>query len=352
MNYALNNFTCRQVGVTGSIVYFFGSFLTAFATDVYQIIFTYGILQGIGLGLMVPAAFTSFNYYFVRRRTFAMAITQMIIGVAAMAVPLVIQMLLEEYGFRGTQAIIAAFSLHAMLGMVVQQPVRYHIKKKKQSIPLSSHFIRRPSADIIVHGEAACNAELQKSNEVNIRIQQHHSEVGKDSEVNIKINQHHSELKATTRSRTISQELINIQFQNKNMCVDSSERKISVGVVNELKDAGGSKERTETESGKQVDHEGAKNGDESCVNSDTNVPDEHKFLVQSGHSKKYGHVEKVTAEIGITVKRADAPAVIRLPKSSSQVSIPVMNKQKEVYRMRYDSIRDAASLESYESQDG
>lgn len=352
MNYALNNFTCRQVGVTGSVIYFCGSFFTAFATDVYQIIFTYGILQGIGLGLMVPAAFTSFNYYFVRRRTFAMAMTQMIIGVAAMAVPLVIQMLLEEYGFRGTQAIISAFSLHAMLGMVVQQPVTYHIKKKRQSIKLSSDFIRRPSSDIIVHGETSWNAELQKGKKLNIRIQQHSSDAGKDSEVNIKINQHHPEIKNTTRNRAISEELINIHFQNTNMCVDSSEGKISVGVVNELQDADGIKERRETESDKKVDDKFEENANKSCVDSETSVPEEHKFLVQSGHSKKYGHVEEVTAEIGITVKTADLPSVIRLPKSSSQMSTPVTSKQKEVYRMRYDSIRDATSLESYESQDG
>ncbi|XP_023720151.1 uncharacterized protein LOC111871340 isoform X2 [Cryptotermes secundus] len=352
MNYALNTFTCRQVGLTGSVIYFCGSFLTAFATNVYQIIFTYGIMQGIGLGLMVPAAFTSFNHYFVRRRTFAMAVTQMIIGGAAMVVPLAIQMLLEEYGFRGTQAIIAAFSLHAMLGMVVQQPVKYHIKRKKHSIPLSSDFTPRPSADIIVHGEGTWHADIEKSSEVNIRIQQHRSEMGEDSEVNIKINKQHSELKATNRNRAISQELINIQFQNKNMCVDNSDGKESLGILGEVKDAGRSKESMETETDKQKnEHDSAQKVGEH-VDSESNVSDEHKFLMQSGHSKKYGHVEQVTAEIGITVKRADPASVTRMPKSRSQVSVPVTDKIKDVYRTRYDSIRDAPSLGSTESQDG
>lgn len=352
MNYALNTFTCRQVGVTGSVIYFCGSFLTAFASNVYQIIFTYGILQGIGLGLMVPAAFTSFNYYFVRRRTFAMAVTQMIIGVAAMIVPLVIQMLLEEYGFRGTQAIIAAFSLHAMLGMVVQQPVKYHVRKKKHSIQLSSEFKLRPSADIIVHGEGTWHADIEKSSAVNIRIQQHSSEMGKDSEVNIQINKH-SELKAMKRSRAIPQELINIQFQNKNICMGSSDGKVSAGVVNEVTEGGENMECMVTESDtQQYDNDIAQKEDEH-VNSGSNVPDEHKFLMQSGYSKKYGHVEQVTAEIGIIVKTADTAApVTRIPKSGSQVSDPGMDKIKDVCRTRYDSIRDAPSLGSKESQDG
>jgi hypothetical protein len=136
------------------------------------------------------------------------------------------------------------------------------------------------------------------------------------------------------------------------MCVDSSDGKVCVGVVNELKAAGGSKGCIETEGDKQKhDNDSAQKRDE-YVNSDSNMPDEHKFLVQSGHSKKYGHVEKVTAEIGITVKRADTAPVTRMPKSGSQVSDSVTDKIKDVYRMRYDSIRDAPSLGSSESQDG
>lgn len=353
MNYALNTFTCRQVGVTGSVVYFCGSFFTAFATNVYEIIFTYGVLQGIGLGLMVPAAFTSFNHYFVRRRTFAMAVTQMIIGVAAMVVPLVIQKLLEEYGFRGTQAIIAAFSLHAMLGMVVLQPVKYHVKKKKLSVALSSDFIRRPSADIIVHGDKTWHAEIENASEVKIRIQQHCTEVGKDSEVNIKINQHHSELKARKSSRATSLELINIQFQNKNLDVENSHKKKSVGTENELRDEREIKDCMERMNDKEADSDDVtEKSDDSNLCSERNIPEEHKFLIQSGHSKKCGNLEQVTAEIGITVKTTESAAVSKVPRLSSQVSSPGTNKRNDAYRVRYDSIRDAASLESYESQDG
>ena len=353
MNYALNTFTCRQVGLTGSVIYFFGSFFTAFATSVYQIIFTYGVLQGIGLGLMVPAAFTSFNHYFVRRRTFAMAVTQMIIGVMAMIIPLVIQKLLEEYGFRGTQAIIAAFSLHAMLGMVVLQPVKYHVKKKKRPIALSSVVIRRPSADIIVHGDKTWHAEIENSNVVKIRIQQHRTELGKESEVNIKINQHHSEVKASKRSRSDSLELINIQYQNKNLDVENRSRKKSGGTVNELRDVSKVKDCMERTNGKESALDGdTEEGDESNVCSESNFPEEQKFLIQSGHSKQQGDVEQVTAKIGITVKAKDSAQLSRAPRRSSQFSNTSKNKRNDRYRVRYDSITDAVSVESCESQDG
>lgn len=353
MNYALNTFTCRQVGLTGSVIYFCGSFFTAFATNVYQIIFTYGVLQGIGLGLMVPASFTSFNHYFVRRRTFAMAVTQMIIGVMAMLIPLAIQKLLEEYGFRGTQAIIAAFSLHAMLGMVMLQPVKYHVKKKKRPVTLSSDVIRRPSADIVVHGNKRWHAEVENANVVEISIEQHSKDLGKDSEVNIKINQHHSELKACKSSRSASLELINIQFQNRNLDVENQSRKKSVGIVNELRDVGKIKDCVERTNDEEAGLDGVtEEGDESNVCSESNFPDEQKFLIQSGHSKQYGDVEQVTAKIGITLKTTDSAQLPKARRRSSQVSNPSKNKRNDRYRVRYDSIADAVSVESCESQDG
>jgi hypothetical protein len=282
-----------------------------------------------------------------------MAVTQLIIGVAAMVIPLAIQMLLEEYGFRGTQAIIAAFSLHALLGMVVQQPVKYHVKKKKLSIALSSDAMRRPSADIIVHGDKTWQAEIENANVFKIRIQQHCTEVGKDSELNIKINQHLSEVKTRKRSRPASLELINIHFQNKNLNVENPRWKRSVGVLNELSDLGKTRGCMERMSDKE---EGLDNvtekGDVSNVCSESNVSDERKFLIQSGHSKKYGDVEQVTAEIGITVKTTDSVPLPKAPTRSSQDLSQGKNKRSDSYRVRYDSIREAVSLESCESQDG
>jgi hypothetical protein len=103
----------------------------------FLLTFAYGILQGIGVGLIVPAALTSFNLYFVRRRTFAMGIAQVITGIGSMIVPIILQKFIEIYGFRGTQAIISAIGLHSLLCAVVQQPVEIHMPRKK---PVTIHL--------------------------------------------------------------------------------------------------------------------------------------------------------------------------------------------------------------------
>jgi hypothetical protein len=177
--------------------------------------------------------------------------------------------------------------------------------------------------------------------------------MGKDSEVNIKINQHHSELKARNRSGPASLDLINIEFQNKNLDVEDQRGKKSAGTVSELRDVGETKDCVERMNDKQASSDGVtEEGDLSNVCSESNFPDEHKFLLQSGHSKKYGDVEKVTAEIGITVKTTDSAFLSKSPRLSSQVSSPGTNKGSDSYRVRYDSIREVVSFESCESQDG
>lgn len=156
INYILTKYSCRQVGVVGSVIFFTGSFVSAFANSTFLLAFSFGVLQGIGIGLMIPAALTSFNHYFCRRRTFAMGVTQVITGIGSMILPIILQKLIEEYGFRGTQAIISAISLHSLICAAVQQPVEMHVKRSKgvtvhkQECGSESHGkpnIRRDSVD-------------------------------------------------------------------------------------------------------------------------------------------------------------------------------------------------------------
>ncbi|XP_069674662.1 monocarboxylate transporter 14-like [Periplaneta americana] len=133
-NYVLTKYTCRQVGIVGAGLFFLGGFISAFARSTFVLIAAYGALQGIGLGFIVPASITSFNRYFVRRRTFVMGATQVTIGVLSMVIPLGFERLLKEYGFTGTQLIISAIGLHSLLSAVLLQPVEKHMKRRRVSI--------------------------------------------------------------------------------------------------------------------------------------------------------------------------------------------------------------------------
>nr|CAD7430973.1 unnamed protein product [Timema monikensis] len=129
-NYALNTYSCRQVGLAGCLLAFVGNFLTIFANSVMYMVITFGVLQGVGFGLMITPSFAIFNAYFLRRRSYVMGLSQVLIGVGIMVYPILIESVYNEYGFRATQAIMTALTLHSLLAMLTYQPVKLHIKVK------------------------------------------------------------------------------------------------------------------------------------------------------------------------------------------------------------------------------
>lgn len=128
-NSLFRKFSIRSVGVAGGALYFIGSLMTVFVTSVNQLLVAFSIIQGAGFGLMIPAAYTTFNAYFVEKRVMMMSIAQTLIGVGTMGYPIMVQILMDLYGFRGCMAVIAAVNGHAILGMMVMHPVQWHMKE-------------------------------------------------------------------------------------------------------------------------------------------------------------------------------------------------------------------------------
>ncbi|XP_031639658.1 monocarboxylate transporter 7-like [Contarinia nasturtii] len=128
-------FSMRSVGLIGATIFFAGSLLTAFATSVEHLVIFFGIMEGMGTGLMSIVAYTTFNHYFVRRRVFIMSITQTLKGVIIMLYPIMVQFLMDKYGFRGAAALIAVIHAHIFFGMAVMHPIEWHYKVVK--IPLN-----------------------------------------------------------------------------------------------------------------------------------------------------------------------------------------------------------------------
>lgn len=89
------------------------------------------IVVGFGLGLMLPVGYTTFNQYFVTKRVCMMSLTQAMKGIVVMVHPILVKNMMDWYGFRGTMAIFAAINMHAIFGMLVMHPVKWHYKMVK-----------------------------------------------------------------------------------------------------------------------------------------------------------------------------------------------------------------------------
>lgn len=55
-----------------------------------------------------------------------MSLAQSLIGVGTMIYPILVQFLMDKYGFRGAIAILAAINAHSIFGMLVMHPVDWH----------------------------------------------------------------------------------------------------------------------------------------------------------------------------------------------------------------------------------
>ncbi|XP_061396623.1 monocarboxylate transporter 9 [Musca vetustissima] len=124
-----NRFGVRNVGLCGGILYFAGSLIQIFVTSTIGLIFAFSLIQGIGFGLIVPTSYTTFNNYFVKKRIMWMSFSQSLIGLGSMFYPVLMQKFLEWYGFRGCLMVLAAINSHAILGMLLMQPVEWHMRE-------------------------------------------------------------------------------------------------------------------------------------------------------------------------------------------------------------------------------
>ncbi|CAG9796388.1 unnamed protein product [Diatraea saccharalis] len=133
-NIALKRLSLRQVGLIGASIYTLASFLAIFVVSTTQLIITNGFLQGLGMGLLIPVSYTSFNSYFTKKKVLYLSLCKASIGLITMIYPLFIKFTMTEYGFRGTLAILCAISAHSIFGAVVMHPVKWHMIKQPKPV--------------------------------------------------------------------------------------------------------------------------------------------------------------------------------------------------------------------------
>lgn len=92
----------------------------------------------MGLGLVAPSSYLAFNSFFLQRRGLVMGVCQAAIGLGFIAAPIVVEKLLDQYGFRGTMLLLAGIALNSLVGAVLYQPVEWHQKKMQKLVASSS----------------------------------------------------------------------------------------------------------------------------------------------------------------------------------------------------------------------
>ncbi|XP_063426022.1 monocarboxylate transporter 12-like [Mytilus trossulus] len=140
-----NRFGCRSVCILGALIATTGFIISCFATSVYFLYCSLGILTGIGFGGIFLSTLVCVGQHFEKRRSFALGISVSGSGVGTFVFAPVVRILIDEYGWRGAILLEAGFILNIVLCGAFFRPVQNKINKtdeeyviRKEAIYLSS----------------------------------------------------------------------------------------------------------------------------------------------------------------------------------------------------------------------
>ncbi|KAK5854236.1 hypothetical protein PBY51_015324 [Eleginops maclovinus] len=129
----VDNFGARPVTIFSGVMVSGGLMLSAFAPNVQFLIFSYGIVVGLGCGLVYAATLTITCQYFDKRRGLALGIVTTGTSVGAFIYASAQNELIVLYGLDGCLLIIGAVALNLMACAGFMRPLimpRYYLKQK------------------------------------------------------------------------------------------------------------------------------------------------------------------------------------------------------------------------------
>ncbi|GLH16418.1 Uncharacterized protein GBIM_20691 [Gryllus bimaculatus] len=94
-----------------------------------HILASYSILGGVGVGLAWSSTFVAMTHYFSKYRGQAIGLSMVGTAIGFMAMPQAVQLLLTHYDFRGAVLILGGVALNGMVGALLLQPVKWHLKR-------------------------------------------------------------------------------------------------------------------------------------------------------------------------------------------------------------------------------
>lgn len=195
----MRRFSYRQVALLGSLINFMGGLATVYSPNLHLLILSYGVVQGVGYGLLLPASFSALNAYFDKKMALMMSINQTLLVAGYMVMPYLSNWCLNFYGYQGTLLLLAGVAAFCFPASLALQPVKWHMKFVEETSELWLMFWRYcfdweqwiscPAGRVKPGGVGApplwdreqsrwCRWSITESTLVSGKFQYHHQETG------------------------------------------------------------------------------------------------------------------------------------------------------------------------------
>ncbi|XP_061915105.1 monocarboxylate transporter 9b [Entelurus aequoreus] len=163
----VDNFGARPVTVFSGVMVAGGLMLSAFAPSVHFLIFSYGIVVGLGCGLVYAATLTITCQYFDKRRGLALGIVTTGTSVGAFIYATAQNELIVLYGLDGCLLIIGALALNLMACAGFMRPLNmpgYYLKQKAAlERNTEEQLFEKPQLDELKIGNGSTTSAQEKS---------------------------------------------------------------------------------------------------------------------------------------------------------------------------------------------
>ncbi|KAL0275555.1 UNVERIFIED_CONTAM: hypothetical protein PYX00_003373 [Menopon gallinae] len=120
-----NKYGCRAVCIAGSIIGCCSFVFSTFAPNVGVLMLVYGFMGGVGFGLIYLPSVVCVGYYFETKRSLATGIAVCGSGVGTFAFSPFARILLEQYGWRGANLILAGIILNCAVFGALMKPLEF-----------------------------------------------------------------------------------------------------------------------------------------------------------------------------------------------------------------------------------
>ncbi|XP_053567434.1 monocarboxylate transporter 14 [Bombina bombina] len=119
----INTCGCRKTAMIGGFLTSLGWVLSAFATNVHFLFFTFGVTAGIGSGMVYLPAVVIVGQYFQKRRALAQGLSTTGTGFGTFLITVLLKYLCEEFGWRNAMIIQGAVTLNLCVCGALMRPL-------------------------------------------------------------------------------------------------------------------------------------------------------------------------------------------------------------------------------------
>ncbi|XP_032680551.1 monocarboxylate transporter 12-B [Odontomachus brunneus] len=116
-------YSCRTVVFVGGLFCALGLTTSYFATRLIHLFFTFGVLTGIGGGLSTTPGIILVSQYFDKHRALANGICVSGTAAGSFVFPLLIELLVKDFGFHGTILLLGGCMLHVCVSATLYRPL-------------------------------------------------------------------------------------------------------------------------------------------------------------------------------------------------------------------------------------